>query len=736
MGIPGDTYTALSRLSNRRKVKSGVEEELPPELNGASIGDIGGGELPEELPGESLPQDYDARANRIIPDPAEMEMSQQPADMYALGQNLSSMGGQVTEQPEEAYPTYGKEEAYPTYGREEAPMPPEIQPQIEQPEEAYPTYGREEVPMPPENQQQDKMPLNVLKNYFKSKPEEAPQNNYGPREDGTPKGEGYFGSMPMKDNSGKVFGELSISSNVNGEEILYPSVVPTLSKEELDYMSEGKDILDRNNPIAKSIDDKAYNFAMQRKEEGKPYFASPEEEGQTPIPTEKPTSPPSSFRFFVSPDQRKKEAEQQSMMEEKQSAAGTDLPGQQENYQQELDEAQKAPYTEMVYGATDEVMNSPELREEVEKLGIEITPEMEGATKAMEALLSGQQADEINVRGVNTKQIADMQTRIDNNKPNDSDKFLVGMALLMPLVVGGFFGAEAGFKSLAGSAKGLTDVYDRRGKDIRADEEMIAKLTKEQQESKLREGKLELEKLKIPGEVNKIFGDGEYGHLKGMDKVTYTDAEGNKKEGVQFYPGLVANLSQVPDQDAKKAMRKKADSIVGGKSIVDTLGDETRKIIKIVNQIKDPGKFETFLRRATKGYSAGLAATHGEEIMLDGRKQNAAVLLNQSLKKIGLLSRKSEDMKYSDVLFKHMESIASNPYTDFVKTKDVKDQIISLYTGARDAYRKDVGNHGFSKAALIKEFKSKDTKMFKSLNLKEDKKFAKELKKEIMTEKE
>ena len=42
----------------------------------------------------------------------------------------------------------------------------------------------------------------------------------------------------------------------------------------------------------------------------------------------------------------------------------------------------------------------------------------------------------------------------------------------------------------------------------------------------------------------------------------------------------------------------------------------------------------------------------------------------------------------------------------------------------------------FSKAALIKEFKSKDTKMFKSLNLKEDKKFAKELKKEIMTEKE
>ena len=162
MGIPGDTYTALSRLSNRRKVKSGVEEELPPELNGASIGDIGGGELPEELPGESLPQDYDARANRIIPDPAEMEMSQQPADMYELGKNLASMGGQVTEQPEEAYPTYGKEEAYPTYGREEAPMPPEIQPQIEQPEEAYPAYGREEVPMPPENQQQDKMPLNVL----------------------------------------------------------------------------------------------------------------------------------------------------------------------------------------------------------------------------------------------------------------------------------------------------------------------------------------------------------------------------------------------------------------------------------------------------------------------------------------------------------------------------------------------------------------------------------------------
>lgn len=102
---------------------------------------------------------------------------------------------------------------------------------------------------------------------------------YGLREDGTQKGFGYFGAMPMEDGEHNVFGELSLTGTLDdtGKEYLYPSVVPGLTREELDIMSKGGEFTD-------SIHKKASDFAMQRLREGKPLFATQEEEGMTPIP--------------------------------------------------------------------------------------------------------------------------------------------------------------------------------------------------------------------------------------------------------------------------------------------------------------------------------------------------------------------------------------------------------------------------------------------------------------------
>ena len=107
--------------------------------------------------------------------------------------------------------------------------------------------------------------------------QEGKDYGYGLREDKTQKGRGYFGEMQMQDKSGKVFGEMSLTSTLDGEEILYPSVVPTLTREELDIMA-------RDEEWPESIFTKALNFAMERKKQGLPFFALPEEEGKTPIP--------------------------------------------------------------------------------------------------------------------------------------------------------------------------------------------------------------------------------------------------------------------------------------------------------------------------------------------------------------------------------------------------------------------------------------------------------------------
>jgi hypothetical protein len=65
---------------------------------------------------------------------------------------------------------------------------------------------------------------------------------------------------------GNVSTELSITVTVDGEEMLIPSLVPTLTQKEKDYLLSGK-------KPTKAIVDKAVAHAMKRKKEGKSPFA-------------------------------------------------------------------------------------------------------------------------------------------------------------------------------------------------------------------------------------------------------------------------------------------------------------------------------------------------------------------------------------------------------------------------------------------------------------------------------
>jgi hypothetical protein len=110
------------------------------------------------------------------------------------------------------------------------------------------------------------------------------RNNDMIRSDGTEKGKGFLGEIKRPD--GKVSTELSITSAdvIPGKEVLIPTMVPSLTKEEISHLMSGK-----YNPQArKGIDDvisrKAIDFARQRAAKKQPFFATPEEEGKfTPI---------------------------------------------------------------------------------------------------------------------------------------------------------------------------------------------------------------------------------------------------------------------------------------------------------------------------------------------------------------------------------------------------------------------------------------------------------------------
>jgi len=88
--------------------------------------------------------------------------------------------------------------------------------------------------------------------------------NYGNRKDGSTKGKGFLGELKRPD--GKVSTELSIGVNFDGKQQEIPMLVPTLTKQEIDYLlNDGKP----TDAIVK----KAVEHARKRVKEGKPVFS-------------------------------------------------------------------------------------------------------------------------------------------------------------------------------------------------------------------------------------------------------------------------------------------------------------------------------------------------------------------------------------------------------------------------------------------------------------------------------
>lgn len=100
--------------------------------------------------------------------------------------------------------------------------------------------------------------------------------DYGNRPDGAPKGKGFFGEL--KRPSGGVSTEISIGVGIRGKETTIPLIVPTLSRDELNYLlkvdPKSKTFYDK---MPKSIIEKAVDHASMRMEAGKSPFADPDE---------------------------------------------------------------------------------------------------------------------------------------------------------------------------------------------------------------------------------------------------------------------------------------------------------------------------------------------------------------------------------------------------------------------------------------------------------------------------
>lgn len=116
---------------------------------------------------------------------------------------------------------------------------------------------------------------------------ESVQPDYGFRNDGTKKGKGWLGEIKLP--NGGVATEYSIGVNLGEGEMEIPTLVPTLTEEEVALMRD--DIIPNNKRVPQEILDKAVAHARQMLAEGKSVWSDAPQETE-PAPASKSESKP------------------------------------------------------------------------------------------------------------------------------------------------------------------------------------------------------------------------------------------------------------------------------------------------------------------------------------------------------------------------------------------------------------------------------------------------------------
>ena len=102
----------------------------------------------------------------------------------------------------------------------------------------------------------------------------TPKSKYGKRPDSTEKGDGWLGPIRFTkpDGSTGVMTEYSVGTNIDGKEMDIPTLVPTLSPEEIELMKT--DIAPNGKKVPDAIFRKAIDHAMKQLNVGKSVWAT------------------------------------------------------------------------------------------------------------------------------------------------------------------------------------------------------------------------------------------------------------------------------------------------------------------------------------------------------------------------------------------------------------------------------------------------------------------------------
>lgn len=412
----------------------------------------------------------------------------------------------------------------------------------------------------------------------------------------------------------------------------------------------------------------------------------------------------------------------------------------QNNYHAEhaekVRQAMENPMQFSAYGSAEEVANHPALQAEFKQVtGIDYEPQLQHQISEYESAMEGVEAA-LNGENVQLDERSEViMQRILNNQTNDMDKYFIGLSLLMPLIVGGFFGKQAGLGALGGAAQGIADVYGNRQKNMRSDEESLLDINKQKSQNLEKLAGMKLERTKLEPTLRKNLPEQPNKHLQGVRMKEWVDPETQEvKKGYEMKPGLVLEPQYAENERRFNEMGKITQELVEEKNSVQKINNLTSEIIEIANQLQTEGEKSAFTKGLIEIFenkSPSSISQLTQNVMLNGKKVNSGLALKQRL--AALVREYGENKKsgQNTALLRHSQSMFDNPATTFTSAENSIDQMATVRDAAQQGYLENAVNNGFYPEFIISELQKENKKLYSKMNKFEEKKEVNELKNKL-----
>ncbi len=437
------------------------------------------------------------------------------------------------------------------------------------------------------------------------------------------------------------------------------------------------------------------------------------------------------FRTQFNPQKRKEASAQNETIakkgrESRAISRGLDpnRPEIQSDLNSKIDEGLKTPPRPM-YGATDQVANSPDLKAQFKTItGRDFTPEIQNFISEFEKIAvsmdEGLQGYDQNLSDRENQ----IKERIESGGATDEDKFLIGMALLMPLIVGGVFGAEAGVSALGGTAGSLADIYKQRKEQGLEDQDTLTNLTKSRADVALKRGELNANKLNAVNEFTANLPKQERDFLIGKKEAVWIDPQTNQEQtGIELAPGLVIRPEFVTSKEELTNANKEARDLASAKGAVETINSLTDDIISIASQLKDKNVLQKGFSSALVNKDPSLRSVISDDVEFQGRKVNAGVTLDSKLKALVDAYRQAKGMRaLTGTVQDHIDGMLTNPIGSFNSPKDTIDQMLYVKDLAQTNLINNAESQGFVPQFLQQDFSQKNRRTNDKLNKQQDQK--------------